>query len=410
MQRHTGVGVSTSIEHHTIHALTHGRLQAVKERTLVIALKSLYLCLSLKVLLQTSKQIIEGGVAVDVRFTRAQQIEVGAIYDEYFLHCRQKCVYLHANIVQKMETTKSPSANLVQRYLRYLKLQRNHAENTILAYVHDLDYLLDFLSAQQMGPLDVKLEDLETFAASLHDCGLSAKSHARVLSGVRSFYHFLVIDGHTDVDPTELLDSPHLPKHLPEWLTVKEVDALQAAVDLSTAEGHRNRAIVEVLFSCGLRVSELTQLRMSSLYLEEGYLRVVGKGNKERLVPISPRAIHELRLWFDDRCKMDIQEGEEDFVFLNRRGKHLTRTMILIIIKRLGKAAGIQKTISPHTLRHSFATALLRGGADLRIIQELLGHADIGTTEIYTHVDNQTLRQAVLEHHPRNIMKNEGQE
>ena len=222
---------------------------------------------------------------------------------------------------------------------------------------------------------------------------------------MRSFYRFLQLDGFRDDDPTELLESPVLGEHLPEVLTTAEVDALEASIDLSKWEGHRNRAIIEVLFSCGLRVSELVNLKLSNLYLQEKYVRVFGKGSKERLVPISPKAITELGYWFDDRQHMTIKPGEEDYVFLNRRGAHLTRTMILIMIKQQAAEAGIQKTISPHTLRHSFATVLLEGGADLRVIQVLLGHESIGTTEIYTHIDMSTLRQEILEHHPRNKKK-----
>lgn len=298
---------------------------------------------------------------------------------------------------------KNSLTDIVRRYLRYLKLERNYSSNTLDAYKYDLDYLLRFLSDRGLAPLDVKLEDLQQFAASLHEQGLTAKSQARILSGIRSFYRYLLLDGYLEVDPTELLESPHLPKHLPEYLTTEEVDRLEAAIDLSTREGHRNRAIIEVLFSCGLRVSELTHLKMSGLYLQEHFIRVTGKGRKERLVPISDKAIRELTFWFDDRNKMNIKPGEEDYVFLNNRGHHLTRTMILIMVKRLGEAAGIEKTISPHTLRHSFATAMLKGGASLRVIQELLGHAGIGTTEIYTHLDNESLRQTVLLHHPRNM-------
>ena len=220
---------------------------------------------------------------------------------------------------------------------------------------------------------------------------------------MRSFFRFLQLDGYRDDDPTELLESPVLGDHLPEVLRVQEVDALEASIDLTKWEGHRNRAIIEVLFSCGLRVTELVNLKLSNLYLDEQYVRVFGKGSKERLVPISPKAINELKLWFDDRQKMNIKAGEEDYVFLNRRGAHLTRTMILIMIKQQAVLAGIRKTISPHTLRHSFATALLEGGADLRVIQSLLGHENIGTTEIYTHIDMTKLCQEVLNHHPRNM-------
>lgn len=298
---------------------------------------------------------------------------------------------------------KNKSSNIVRRYTRYLKLQRSYSDNTLKAYLHDLDWLLRYLNKADVQPLDVKLDDLQQFAATLHEHGIGAKSQARILSGVRSFYRFLVLDGYLEVDPTELLESPHLPKHLPEYLTTEEVDALEASIDLSVKEGHRNRAIIEVLFSCGLRVSELTNLKLSDLFLEDKFIRVLGKGNKERLVPISDRAIQELEYWFDDRRQMTIKPGEEDYVFLNRRGHHLTRTMILIMIKKQAEMAGIKKTISPHTLRHSFATALLKGGADLRVIQALLGHSDIGTTEIYTHLDDASLRKDILEHHPRNI-------
>ena len=294
-------------------------------------------------------------------------------------------------------------APLIRRYIRYLKLERNYSPNTIDAYRHDLHLLLIHLSGQGLTPTDVKLDDLQRFAAWIHERGIGPKSQARILSGVRTFYHYLVVDGYLEVDPTELLESPHLPKHLPEYLTTEEVDRLEAAIDLTSAEGHRNRAIIEVFFSCGLRVSELVELKLSNLFLNERFMRVVGKGGKERLVPISQRAVGELELWFDDRRRMRIKPGEDDYVFLNRRGHHLTRTMILIMVKRLGEAAGIKKTLSPHTLRHSFATALLRGGADLRVIQVLLGHADIATTDIYTHMDDESLRQAVLCHHPRNI-------
>lgn len=295
------------------------------------------------------------------------------------------------------------NSDLTKHYLRYLKLQRGYSPNTIEAYRHDLQWLMDFNTKEGLDPLSVRLEDLEHFAAMLSDHGIGPKSQARILSGVRSFYHYLVLDGYLDVDPTELLESPHLPRHLPEYLSTEEVDALEDSIDLTTNEGHRNRAIIEVFFSCGLRVSELTGLKMSDLFLKDGFIRVNGKGGKQRLVPISDRAVHELELWFDDRRQMNIKPGEEDYVFLNRRGHHLTRTMILIMVKRQALAAGIQKTISPHTLRHSFATALLKGGADLRVIQELLGHANIGTTEIYTHMDDESLRQEILLHHPRNI-------
>ena len=302
-----------------------------------------------------------------------------------------------------METSKEKTPNIIKRYLRYLKLERNYSGNTPEAYQHDVEFLAAFATQKQLQLNDLQLQDLQEFASSLHDMSIGPTSQARVLCGVRSFYRFLKMDGYRDDDPTELLESPRLGEHLPEVLSTREVDLLENAIDLSKWEGQRNLAIIEVLFSCGLRVSELVNLRLSNLYLDEGYIRVVGKGNKERLVPISAQAVKEVRLWFSVRCHMDIKKGEEDYVFLNRRGAHLTRTMILIMIKRLAVEAGIQKTISPHTLRHSFATALLEGGADLRAIQAMLGHEHIATTEIYTHVDTTTLRREILEHHPRNI-------
>lgn len=308
-----------------------------------------------------------------------------------------------------METGKN-SKDIVGRYRRYLKLEKGYSANTLDAYLRDVDKLLRYLALEQVDVLDVKLEDLEHFAAFISDLGIGPRSLARILSGVRQFYRFLVVDGYLEVDPTELLESPKQPDHLPEVLSTAEVDLLEQAIDLTKWEGHRNRAIIEVLFSCGLRVSELTNLKLSNLYVDEQYIRVMGKGAKERLVPISPRALDELNYWFADRNEMKIKPGEEDYVFLNRRGHHLTRTMILIMIKRYALEAGIKKTISPHTLRHSFATSLLEGGADLRAIQAMLGHESIGTTEIYTHIDTSTLRQEILEHHPRNIQYNERQQ
>ena len=293
--------------------------------------------------------------------------------------------------------------NIIHKYIRYMKLQRNYSGNTLEAYILDINKLLKFLKDNGISPEAAKLSDIQCFAASLHDIGISPRSQCRILSGVRAFYKYLYLDGYIKDDPTELLESPKLGDHLPEVLTTEEVDRLEQAIDLSKWEGQRNKAIIEVLFSCGLRVSELVNLKMSALYLDEQFVRIMGKGNKERLVPISENAIKQLKYWFIDRSHMNIKPGEEDYVFLNRRGAHLTRTMILIMIKRLGAEAGIQKTISPHTLRHSFATALLDGGADLRAIQSMLGHESIGTTEIYTHIDTHTLREEILNHHPRNM-------
>lgn len=297
----------------------------------------------------------------------------------------------------------SPLLPTIKLYVRYLRLERNLSPNTIEAYRNDLAHLEAFMMRNNLKLENVTLEQLHTFAASLHEYGITPRSQARVLSGVRSFFRFLVLDGVVESDPTELLEWPSLPEHLPVVLTLEEIDRIEDSIDLSKAEGARNRAIIEVLFSCGLRVSELVNLKLSDLYLEDRVLLVRGKGNKERLVPVSNKAIADLKRWFFDRNLMKIKPGEDDYVFLNRRGAHLTRTMILIMVKRQAEEAGIKKTISPHTFRHSFATALLQGGADLRSIQAMLGHEKIDTTLVYTHISNEQLRKAILEHHPRNI-------
>lgn len=297
----------------------------------------------------------------------------------------------------------SPLLPTIKLYVRYLRLERNLSPNTIEAYRNDLAHLEAFMMRNDLKLENVTLEQLHTFAASLHEYGITPRSQARVLSGVRSFFRFLVLDGVVENDPTELLEWPSLPEHLPVVLTLEEIDRIEDSIDLSKAEGARNRAIIEVLFSCGLRVSELVNMKLSDLYLEDRVLLVRGKGNKERLVPVSNKAIADLKRWFFDRNLMKIKPGEDDYVFLNRRGAHLTRTMILIMVKRQAEEAGIKKTISPHTFRHSFATALLQGGADLRSIQAMLGHEKIDTTLVYTHISNEQLRKAILEHHPRNI-------
>lgn len=297
----------------------------------------------------------------------------------------------------------SPLLPTIKLYVRYLRLERNLSPNTIEAYRNDLAHLEAFMMRNDLKLENVTLEQLHTFAASLHEYGITPRSQARVLSGVRSFFRFLVLDGVVESDPTELLEWPSLPEHLPVVLTLEEIDRIEDSIDLSKAEGARNRAIIEVLFSCGLRVSELVNMKLSDLYLEDRVLLVRGKGNKERLVPVSNKAIADLKRWFFDRNLMKIKPGEDDYVFLNRRGAHLTRTMILIMVKRQAEEAGIKKTISPHTFRHSFATALLQGGADLHSIQAMLGHEKIDTTLVYTHISNEQLRKAILEHHPRNI-------
>lgn len=306
-----------------------------------------------------------------------------------------------------METSKkginNVNSNIVSRYQRYLKLAKNYSDNTLKAYMNDLQKLLDYANADNISVLDIKVDDLRTFAATLIDIGITPRSQARILSGIRAFYKYLMLDGYMDDDPTELLEWPKIGEHLPEVLSLKEIDIMENAIDLTKWEGQRNKAIIEVLFCCGLRVSELVSLKISDMYLKEKFIRVMGKGKKERLVPISDSAIKEIDFWFADRNVMNIKPGEEDYVFLNRRGAHLTRVMIFTMIKRLAEAAGINKKISPHTFRHSFATALLEGGANLRAIQEMLGHESIGTTQIYTHIDVHTLREEILEHHPRNM-------
>ncbi len=304
-----------------------------------------------------------------------------------------------------MEDSKKSIENIKRRFLRYLKLQRGMSLNTLEAYERDVEKLLNYLENNGIHLLDTQIEDLQHFAGGLHDIGIGPRSQCRILSGVRSFFRFLVMDGYMEQDPSELLESPVIGEHLPEFLTPEEVDLLEDSIDLSKPEGHRNRAIIETLFSCGLRVSELVNLQFSQLFREEHYLRILGKGSKERLVPISDRALREIDNYLPWRNTLDIKPGEEDYIFLNRRGAHLTRTMVLIMLKQQAEEACIQKTISPHTLRHSFATALLEGGADLRIIQALLGHESIGTTEIYVHISTQTLREAVLKHHPRNMIR-----
>lgn len=294
---------------------------------------------------------------------------------------------------------------LRRRYVRYLRLERGYSDNTIEAYTHDIDYLLNYLRNENLKVEDVKLDNLENFAAVIYEFGIASSSQARILCGVRSFFKYLVISGILKDDPSELLEAPTVGEHLPEVLSTEEIDRMEAAIDLSKWEGQRNKAIIELLFSCGLRVSELVNLKFNDIFERDKFLRIIGKGDKERLVPISDSALHEIQLWLYDRNLMKIKPGEQDYVFLNRRGAHLTRTMILIMIKRTAEEAGITKTVSPHTLRHSFATELLKGGADLRAIQEMLGHENIKTTQIYTHIDITTLRKEILTHHPRNMKK-----
>ena len=301
-----------------------------------------------------------------------------------------------------MKRTEKTDKILV-KYRQYLKLEKSLSDNTVDAYLTDLDKLLAYLTLENINILDVRLENLEDFSAGLHDIGIHPRSQARILSGIRSFYRFLIMKDYLESDPTELLESPQTGFKLPEVMTVEEIDLLIGSIDRGTKEGQRNRAILETLYSCGLRVSELCNLKLSELYFEEGFIKVEGKGSKQRLVPISPRAIKEIRLYFTDRNLMKIKPGFEDFVFISNFGKNISRIMVFHIIKELAERIGLKKKISPHTFRHSFATHLLEGGANLRAIQCMLGHESIGTTEIYTHIDRNMLRSEIIEHHPRNI-------
>lgn len=292
---------------------------------------------------------------------------------------------------------------VLQRYRQYLLLEKSLSPNTLEAYMDDCGKLLGYLDDCNLDEQTVTLDDLHGFAAAMGDLGIAPRSQARILSGVRSFFKFLNLDGYRPDDPSELLESPKTGRHLPDVLTVQEIDTIISCIDLTTPEGHRNRAMLETMYSCGLRVSELCSLKMQDLYPEEGFIRVTGKGNKERLVPISPRAIHEISLYLDDRCHIDIKAGSEHFLFLSiRRGRPISRVMVFDIVKDLVSKAGITKTVSPHTFRHSFATHLLEGGANLRAIQCMLGHEKISTTEIYTHIDRTRLREEIVSHHPRN--------
>lgn len=291
---------------------------------------------------------------------------------------------------------------LLRRYNQYLKLEKAFSPNTVEAYRRDLSKFLDFIGTEGISPLDVQLTDFQSFSSSLQDIGIHPTSAYRILMGVKSFYSFLVMNGDLDTDPMELLDYPKRPQHLPDVLSVEEVDMIESCIDLSQTEGQRNKAIIETLFSCGLRVSELCNLQLTDLYLDEGFIRVTGKGSKQRLVPISQKAIKELRLYFIDRREVCVKEGFENYVFVSKaRKKNLSRIMIFHMVKELVELAGIKKQVSPHTFRHSFATSLLEGGANLRAIQAMLGHECITTTEIYTHIDTTHLREEILTHHPR---------
>ncbi|MDO5074613.1 MAG: site-specific tyrosine recombinase XerD [Bacteroidales bacterium] len=298
-------------------------------------------------------------------------------------------------------------AQLTQRYEQYLLLEQGLSANSREAYERDLRRYLEYCQEQQLDVLTVALPDLHNYTYALHNMGLEARSIARMLSGVRSFYRFLQLDGHLAQDPTELLENPRIPKHLPDVLTLEEVETILSVIDQSKPEGQRDHCLIELLYSCGLRVSEVCSLKLSDLFLEEGFIRVTGKGDKQRIVPISPRAIHEIHNWLDARADINIKAGEEDFLFVSAtRGRHLSRITVFHNIKQYVAAAEIHKEVSPHTFRHTFATHLLEGGASLRAIQVMLGHESIATTEIYTHLDSHLLREQVLKHFPRNQSTN----
>ncbi len=296
-------------------------------------------------------------------------------------------------------------SDVKQRFLGHLTLEKGMSANTAQAYSDDVDKLVRYFADAGVGIEHATTDDLERFVCTLQDVGIQPRSQARIISGVKGFYKFLRMEGYMDNDPTELLLTPKIGRHLPEVLTVEEIDRMIDCIDMSKAEGQRNRAIIETLYGCGLRVSELVTLQLSQLFIEEGYVVIQGKGNKQRLVPISPVAIEQITLYLEQtRSHQVAKRGSEDILFLNRRGAMLTRQMIFHIVKQLCEMAGIRKVISPHTLRHSFATHLLEGGANLRAIQQMLGHESITTTEIYVHIDRTRLRDEILQHHPRNKM------
>ncbi|RLD51074.1 MAG: site-specific tyrosine recombinase XerD [Bacteroidetes bacterium] len=292
---------------------------------------------------------------------------------------------------------------IIKEYEGFLKLEKGLSSNSIEAYLSDIGKLEQFLELVQIEatPEELDRELLGNFLSWITEMGLSARSQARILSGIKAFYRYLLLEDRIEKDPTALLEGPRLGSKLPEVLTVAEIDLMLERIDLSKPQGRRNKAMLETLYSCGLRVTELVELQISGIFRAEGFIRVIGKGDKERLVPFSPRALKEIDLYLPDRNTLSIQAGNEDILFLNRRGKMLTRNMVFTIIKELAKSAGIQKTVSPHTFRHSFATHLVEGGADLRAVQEMLGHESITTTEIYTHLDSAYLREAIISFHPR---------
>lgn len=298
------------------------------------------------------------------------------------------------------EGISNPFAPLLRGYASYLRLERSYSHNTVEGYLHDVGLLSEFLHSKKIDVKSVAEEDLHEFLASLRDMGIGARSQARIIAGVRGFFRYLQLEGVIDANPAELLDSPKLTLHLPEVLSLEEIDAMINAIPREKDEALRNEAIIEMLYGSGLRVSELINLRLSRINFEEGYMLIEGKGNKERVVPVSPRAMDLVHLWLEQRAMLNIADDASDILFLNRRGKRLTRVMIFYIVRDLAERAGINRKISPHTLRHSFATHLLEGGANLRSIQELLGHESLTTTELYVHLDRRHLRATLEQYHP----------
>lgn len=296
---------------------------------------------------------------------------------------------------------------VIKEFEGFLKLEKGLSKNSVEAYLADMGKLTSFLENEdiRLEPGELEQEHLQLFLVWINNNGLSARSQARILSGIKAFYRFLLMDEQIDKDPTALLESPKLGRKLPEVLTVQEINDILGNIDLSKPEGRRNKAMLEVLYSCGLRVSELVGLKLSNIYRPEEFIRVIGKGDKERFVPISTKAMKEIDLYMPDRNSLEIQPGQEDVLFLNRRGHMLSREMVFMVLKKLAKEAGIKKSVSPHTFRHSFATHLVEGGADLRAVQEMLGHESITTTEIYTHLDREYLRSEIISHHPRSKSK-----
>ena len=295
------------------------------------------------------------------------------------------------------------SSNIhIQGFKKYLRIERSLSENTIESYIRDIKKLYDFAKKNKIQQLNITRNDIKEFIKSINKAGISTRSQSRIISGLKSYYKYLILEGYIKKDPTELLESPKIGLKLPDTLNVQEIEKIINSVSHQHPQGLRNQTIIEVLYSCGLRVSELTNLKISNINFKENFIRIIGKGNKERLAPIGNTAIKLIKQYIKEyRNNQNIKKGSEDILFLNRRGSQLTRVMIFTIVKKIARSAGIKKNISPHTFRHSFATHLLEGGADLRIIQEILGHENITTTEIYTHLDKEFIKEAILQFHPR---------